>query len=292
MVGRKFLSGVITYVIALFFMLPLHATGAGVVDSNLSIINLYTLLTHQTEYDGKLISAEGFICLKPDYPAIFLSYKDCASPSRYTGIGLHLNSEIILKREQYGHDSYGIVRGIFHTLKRGYVSVDSGLGGSWIAVNEISPRPSSFAWSFSVIKPLSKSSEAYPEVKKIADAMIKNTLNRNYAKLAAVFVPTGGKAINLYISDLRNDKTRLGWVFFGAPHSIQRAVATSNRNNTDDEIEVYLTKEPDEYLACVSLGNTTTSFQPSISYLLEGGSKFCFSVLRGKIVDVGDFLYR
>lgn len=294
MVGRKILCSVFIPVAALLLMLVWRTAVAGVAASNLTVVSLYTLLTHKSEYDGKMISVEGFICLKPDYPAIFLSYKGCASPSINIGVGLHVNDEIILKREQYGHDTYGTVKGIFHAHKPGYVSVDSGLGGSWIAVKEISPYNETFAWSYSVIKPLDTNNEAYSKVKRIADLMIESTLDRNYDQLGGVFVPTRGKSINLYISDFRNEKTRLGWVFFGAPHSIRAALSasTSNRSNVNDEIEVYLTQEPDEYLACISLGDAAVSFQPSISYLLEGGDKFCFGVLHGKYVDVGDFLYR
>lgn len=291
MVGHRFPCWVTTIAVMLLIILALNRAFAGAPEKNATDISLYAVLTHQTKYDGKLISVSGFICLKPDYPAIFLSYKGCAKPNRFTGIGLFVNSEVILKREEYGHETYGAVKGVFHTLRPGYVSVDSGLGGAWLAVKSIKSYHQSFAWSFSVIKPMSKKSAAYSQIQRIANTLIEDTVSQNYDKLAKLFVPTKAKAISLYISDLQNDKTRLGWVFFGAPHSIRAAAISSENNNNDKEIEVYLAQEPDEYLACISLAKARASFQPSVSYLLEGGKKFCFRILHGKFLDVGDFLY-
>jgi len=291
MAGHRFQCWLTKITVMLSIILVWHQTFAGTSQNNATDISLYTLLTHQTEYDDKLVSVDGFICLKPDYPAIFLSYKDCAKPNRYAGVGLFVNSEVILKREQHGHGTYGAVMGIFHAHKHGYVSVDSGLGVAWLAVKKIHSYHQPFAWSFDVIKPVSKSNEAFSRIQKIAFALIENTISQNYDKLAELFVPTKGKAINLYISDLRNDKTRLGWVFFGAPHSIRAAAIASEHNSKHEEVEVYLAQEPDEYLACLSLVKPAVSFQPNVSYLLEGGNKFCFTILHGKYLNVGDFLY-
>lgn len=250
--------------------------------------SLYSVLTNSSFYDGKLIAVSGFICLRPQNPGVFFSYRYCEEPTTQVGIGLNVPADSVKKREEYGHESYGEIIGIYHAALPSRISIDSGLGGASISVERISPNSQPFPWSYNVIRTVGRDEPAYSKIMFITNSLLQAAKSKNYSKLAETFVPSTSESFKLYVSDFQNTNSRLGWVFFGANHSIYSAL---NDFQKEPSVEIYFLKEPDDYLSCVSFDNSNVSFQPDVNYLLEGGKKFCFLLLEGKFVSNAEFLY-
>ena len=254
-----------------------------------SKISLYELTTDSNKYDGKVVEVSGFLCLRED-PGLFFSYRECDELNPALGVSLHISSEMQIKRELFGDGGYGVVVGLYHAASTGEVSIDSALSPSSIKVESIKPDSSPFQWSFKVLKPLNTQDAGFSDVTKISKSLISVVSDSDIERLGQLFVSPGNEKAKMYVADLKNQSSRIGWVFFGAPNSLHAFLA--NPKGGDTKIEEYATDQSDAVLACISKGGNMPSAMPSIGYVLKGGSKFCFTVIHGNELLASDFLYK
>jgi|GEM_PF-5682791 len=250
-------------------------------------VSLYDLMTDSNSYDGKVIRVSGFICLNPGDPALLFSYKGCDNLEENLGVRLDVSPDITIRRELFGHNSYGSVVGQYRAAKSGEVMIDSQLGPAVIAVKNIFPQSQPFAWSNDIAGVLSESKQRAKFI-EIANNFIQYVREKNYQKLAELYIPSKRPSMDVYISDFKNSQSRPGWLLFNSENSVYTYLEKNRGNKVN--IEVYREKEPDTYLDCISFDNTSTPFQPSMSYLLGGGSKFCLTIINDGALSSSDFL--
>jgi len=230
--------------IMLFLFFLTFSVNAEVQEHSPERVSLLQLIVNSDDYHQKDVVVEGYLCVDKRYVGLYSSTEACRDQVTGLGVALKTDEELYIRREENGHLAKVIVRGRFHARQQDAVTIgglnyNGAIDEASIAVKEESYRVTGYANG---------------EVKRLIERLVSDWLDKVQDQdLKGVL-----DLMNVDPKGHVEEETRVTWLLFGSPKSIQRRFQPDSASIHVLELEENRESFNPAFGVCITVGVIST----------------------------------